>query len=65
MVVLYASINVLNWMRAATESQCREIKRGVTWALLGSQKRSRAAAFRIICTGLIVFDGSPARRALQ
>ncbi len=38
MVVLYASINVLNLMQAATGSQCREIKRGVTWALLGSQK---------------------------
>ncbi len=32
MVVLYASISVLNLMRAATGSQCREIKRGVTWA---------------------------------
>ncbi len=29
-VVLYASISVLNWMRAATGSQCKEIKRGVT-----------------------------------
>ncbi len=44
-VVLYASISVLNLMRAATGSQCREIKRGVTWALLGSLKTSRAAAF--------------------
>ncbi len=35
-VVLYASISVLNWMRAATGSQCKETKRGVTWALLGS-----------------------------
>ncbi len=35
MAVLYASISVLNLMRAATGSQCREIKRGVTWALLG------------------------------
>ncbi len=43
--VLYASISVLNLMRAATESQCREIKKGVTWALLGSLKTSRAAAF--------------------
>ncbi len=31
--VLYASISVLNWMRAATGSQWKEIKRGVTWAL--------------------------------
>ncbi len=31
-VVLYANISVLNWMRAATESQCKETKRGVTWA---------------------------------
>ncbi len=45
MVVLYASISVLNLMRAATGSQCKEIKRGVTWALLGSLKTSRAAAF--------------------
>ncbi len=45
MAVLDASINVLNLMRAATGSQCREIKRGVTWALLGLQKTSCAAAF--------------------
>ncbi len=32
-VVLYASISVLNWMRAATGSQCKDTKRGVTWAL--------------------------------
>ncbi len=44
-IVLYASISVLNWMRAATGSQCKETKRGVTWALLGSLKTSRAAAF--------------------
>ncbi len=62
-VVLYASISVLNWMRAATGSQCKETKRGVTWALLGSLKTSHAAAY--LCRGLIVFDGSPARRALQ
>ncbi len=55
MAVLYASISVLNLMRAATGSQCREIKRGVTWALLDL----------IICKGLIVHDGSPARRASQ
>ncbi len=42
--VLYASINVLNLMRVATGSQ-REAERGVTWALLGSLKTSRAAAF--------------------
>ncbi len=45
MVVLNASISVLNWMRAATGSQCKETKRGVTWALLGLLKTSRAAAF--------------------
>ncbi len=45
MFVLYASISVLNWMRAATGSQYKETKRGVTWALLGSLKTSRAAAF--------------------
>ncbi len=28
MVVLYASISVLNLMRAATGSQCSEMKRG-------------------------------------
>ncbi len=37
-VVLYASISVLNLMRAATGSQCKDTKRGVTWALLGSLK---------------------------
>ncbi len=45
MVVLYASIGVLNLIRAATSSQCKEIKRGVTWAILGSLKTSHAAAF--------------------
>ncbi len=45
MVVLYASIGVLNLMRAATGSQCKEIKRGITWALLGSLKTSHGAAF--------------------
>ncbi len=45
MVVLYTSISVLNWMRAANGSQCKETKRGVTWALLGSLKTSHAAAF--------------------
>ncbi len=45
MVVLYASIRVLNWMRAANGSQCKETKRGVTCALLGSLKTSHAAAF--------------------
>ncbi len=45
MDVLYASISVLNLMRAVTGSQCREIKRGVTWPLLGSLKTNRAAAF--------------------
>ncbi len=43
--VLYASINVLNLMRAANGSQCKEIKRGVAWVLLGSLKTIRAAAF--------------------
>ncbi len=45
MVVLYTCISVLNLMRAATGSQCKEIKRGVTCALFGSLKTSRAAAF--------------------
>ncbi len=45
MVALYANISVLNWMQAATGSQSREIKRGVTGALLGLLKTSRAAAF--------------------
>ncbi len=43
--VLCTSISVLNWMRDATGSQCREIKRGVTWALLDSLKTNCAAAF--------------------
>ncbi len=52
-------------MRAATGSQFREIQWGVTWALFGLLKTSRAAAFWITCKGLIVHDGSPDRRALQ
>ncbi len=44
-VVLYTIIIVLNLIRAATGSQCKETKRGVTWALLGLLKASRAAAF--------------------
>ncbi len=43
--VLNTSISVLNLMRAATGSQCRESKRGVTWALLGLLKTNRNAAF--------------------
>ncbi len=35
MVVLYASISVLNWMRAANGSQCKETKRGVTMCSFG------------------------------
>ncbi len=35
MAVLYASISVLNLMGAATESQYRQIKRGVSWARFG------------------------------
>ncbi len=35
MVVLYASISVLNWMRAATGSQCKETKRGGNMGSLG------------------------------
>ncbi len=45
MVVLYASISVLKLDASCTGSQCKEIKRGITWALLGSLKTSRAAAF--------------------
>ncbi len=45
MVVLYAIISVLNLIRAATGSQCKETKRGVTCALLGSFKTSRASEF--------------------
>ncbi len=45
MVVLYASISVLKLMRDTSGSQRKEIERGVTWALLGSLKTSRAAAF--------------------
>jgi len=48
-------------MRAAIGSQCREIKSGVTWALLGLLKTIYAAVF---CRGLIAHDGSPARRPL-
>ncbi len=44
-VVLFASISVLNLIRAATSSQFRETKRGVTWAPMSSLKTSRAAAF--------------------
>ncbi len=38
-------------MWATTDSQCRQIKRGVTWALLGLLKFSHAAAFWIIYRG--------------
>ncbi len=34
-VVLYASISVLNLMRAAIGIQCKETQRGVTWAHFG------------------------------
>ncbi len=54
--------------------QCLELDASCNWepvqgdkerCNMGSLKTSRAAAFWIICEGLIVFDGSPARRALQ
>lgn len=35
-MVLKASISDLNLMWAVTSSKWREMKRGVTWALLGS-----------------------------
>ncbi len=63
-VVLYASISVLNWMRAATGSQCKETKRGVTCSF-GLVEDQSCRCILIICRGLVVFDGSPARRALQ
>ncbi len=37
-IYIYASISVLNLMPAATGSQCKQIKRSETWALLGSLK---------------------------
>lgn len=35
----------MNLLQTTTGSQCRAIKRGVTWASLGSLKTSHAAAF--------------------
>ncbi len=46
----------------------REIKRGVTWALLGSLKTSRAAAFWILCNSLVLalhFELSPTVKELM
>ncbi len=67
MVVLYASISVLNWMRAATGSQCKDTKRGVTWALLGSlpkmyqyntrQYNEARYHFPMLCNGLVECSG--------
>lgn len=34
-VMQYASISILDLMLAVTGSQCKEIKRGVTWAFSG------------------------------
>ncbi len=42
-VVLYASINVLNFMRAATGSQCH--KERCNMGFFGSLNTSRPAAF--------------------
>ncbi len=64
MVVLYASISVLNWMRAATGSQCKDTKRGVSsFGLLEDQ--SVLLHSESFVEVKIVFDGSPASRALQ
>ncbi len=45
MVVLYVSINVLNLMRAATGSQYKEIKRGVTCIMLCNANLQYRAVF--------------------
>jgi len=52
-------------MQAASGSQCKEMKRGLTWALLGLLKIKRAAEFLFIYRGLIKRNESPPRRALQ
>ncbi len=46
-VVLYASISVLSWMRAATGSQCKDTKRGVTcsFGLVEDQSSMHTNAF--------------------
>ncbi len=60
-MVLKASINALNAMRAAIGSQCKLMNRGVTCALFGSLKTNLAAAFCIDCKGLIGLAGRPAK----
>ncbi len=40
-IVLYASISVLNWMRAATGSQCKDTKRGVNYLLLEENEKQQ------------------------
>ena len=56
---------MLNLMQAATGSQLRLQKTGVTWENFGRLNTSRAAVFWICCKGLIAVAGSPARSELQ
>lgn len=49
----YSSFSACDLMWAATGSQRRQIKRGVTPALLGSLKTRRTAAFWISFRGLV------------
>ena len=58
-VALNASINVLYSVRAATGSQWRERRRGVTCENLGWLKTKRAAAFWISWRGLSAHAGRP------
>lgn len=64
MIVLYAIINALNFMRSLG-SQCKLKNRGVTCALFGSLKTTLAAADWISCKGLIEMAGRPAKKGLQ
>ena len=65
LTALWVSTIVLNLMQAATGSQGRSRKRGVTWENFGRLNTSRAAAFWMCCKGLIAEAGSPARSELQ
>ena len=63
-MALKASTIVLNQKRAATGSQWRSWRRGVTWENLGRLKTRRAAAFWLCCNSWVAEAGSPAKREL-
>lgn len=63
-VALQASVSVLNLMWTARGSLCRQHTNSIGLQSWGRLKTSQAAAFGIICTGLIFHRNRPRRNEL-